>query len=284
MTRCQLFCTRKTVPQLYLFENNRTVIDKCPIFRRTSPGAPDLVKQPTDWMTSLAGQSGEGSRLQILLHLSLYRMPIHLAGRWQDFIYSQSVFYQAHWLTSMQTLLRVKAGRKSLARLPCLIVLNELPRRSLMGKSYQCHWRAGTTAAKPPWRPAKWEMRVAKSARCRDIKTVELSVVLKTLLPPLSTRWLPIVRHSPYGFVRCPLHLEPDVEPTSNNRISAKNFLTVVKNLCNSAHDNIKTFVDRYQYLAFSADREYWCKLFLSESICITCSSLNSQSTWTCGP
>lgn len=39
---------------------------------------------------------------------------------------------------------------------------------SLWGKSYQCHQRAGTAAAKPPWQPAEWEMRNGRRARCRD--------------------------------------------------------------------------------------------------------------------
>ena len=49
-------------------------------------------------------------------------------------------------------------------RFSCLIVFNELPQRSLMGISYQCHQRAGTAAAKPPWRPAEWEMRIGRRA------------------------------------------------------------------------------------------------------------------------
>lgn len=55
----------------------------------------------------------------------------------------------------------------------------------LLGKSYQCHQRAGTAAAKPPWQPAEWEMRIGRRARRRDTAYIapELSMGLRMLQP-----------------------------------------------------------------------------------------------------
>lgn len=104
---------------------------------------------------------------------------------------------------------------------------------SLVGKSYQCHQRAGTAAAKPPWRPAEWEMRIGRartlpwwSVWMRDgaLHGVERSNLFCTAphVPAFLSGFVVV-------FVVFTLYLEPAMEPTSSNRILAVHHCDVCK-------------------------------------------------------
>lgn len=115
-------------------------------------------------------------------HSPFFRRPIAFFGT-----LARLYLLTTRVLWSTQKLLYEFKGHSiwNTASISCLIALNELLRRTLMGKSYQCHQRVGTVEAKPPWRPAEWEMRIGRRTRCRSIAYIapELSTVLKILRP-----------------------------------------------------------------------------------------------------
>lgn len=129
--------------------------------------------------------------------------PIHyLAGRFQD---SHSVFWGAQ--KARQKLRGVRVERTSFWRFPCLILLNDILQRSLMGGNPVSVNREPEQSLRDNQRSGKWWL-VREHAVVMVLQRA-LSVVLKKPKPCSSVSW----------FLWSPFHLDPNETPPTFSKV-----------------------------------------------------------------